>query len=224
MRIKLFRIMEDRTLATQIRVKREELGMSVEDLAREARISLLYARALEAGEWRVFTAKVYAHGVLRRMIGVIEPDDGAEFFETFNREWPPTAGRKMTSSAGGDNMARGDTLFLLTPRRLGALIVAIAFLAILGFWGLRLAVFAAPPSLSIEIPADLIRAPRPMIAVRGTTEKESRLTVNGRELTIDERGNFDQEIELPLGANRLEFVSESRFGKISKEVRYVLVQ
>ena len=210
-------------LAVQLREKREALGMEVDDLAREARVSALYVRALEEGDWRVFPAKVYARGALGRIVGVIEPNDGTALLEMLNREWPREPKGK-SAAAGGESGIRREPLFLLTPGRLGALLAAGVLVAILGFWGVRLVVFAAPPSLAIESPADRIALSGPITKVKGVTEKESRLTVNGRELTIDERGNFDQGIQLPLGANRLEFVSESRFGKISKELRYVLMQ
>lgn len=195
--------------------------MTVGDLARAAHVSPDYARALEDGDWRTFVAKVYARGTLLRILGVIRPEEQRLIWEAFNREWPP---EQQAYAHRRETRRQGEARFLLTPGRLGALAAAGLALAILGFWSARLFVFAARPSLAVESPADRSRIAKPLARVKGSTEKESRLTVNGRELRIDERGNFDEEIELPLGANSLRFISESRFGKVSEEVRYILME
>jgi hypothetical protein len=60
--------------------------------------------------------------------------------------------------------------------------------------------------------------------VAGSTEKESSLTVNGRELTLDERGGFNESIELPPGSVSLHFTSRNRFGKTQTVVRNIFVR
>jgi len=210
-------------LAINLCERRKALGMSVDDLAREARVSALYARALEEGDWDVFPAKIYARGILMRIAGVLEPGDGAAFLEMLDREWLFYAKKKSVAAIGQSGVRR-EPLFLLTPGGLRAILAGGILLAILGFLGVRLVVFTAPPSLAVLSPEDRAALAGPTVRARGTTEKESRLTVNGRELTIDERGNFDEEIELPLGPNRLQFISESRFGKVTREVRHILMR
>ncbi|MEK7541309.1 MAG: helix-turn-helix domain-containing protein [Patescibacteria group bacterium] len=211
------------TLGTELRQRREALGMSIDDLAREAKVAARDIRALEEGQCQVFPAKVYAQGALRR-IGRVFARDGAEaLMEAFNREW--AAGSAGAAGPAGEAPRRRPSAGIrLTPRRLGAVAAAAFSLFLLGFWGMRLSAFTLSPALSVDSPRDHSRVSTPTMEVRGTTEKESRLTVNGREITIDERGAYRENIELPLGTNRLEFVSESRFGKTSREVRYVFVE
>lgn len=195
------------------------LGMGIDDVAREARVSAQYIRALEESAYHLFPAKVYAQGAVRRMSRVFESADADALVAILNREWPqePPPGTYRASGA-----PRAAARF--TPRSVGALAAAVFVLFLFGFWGLRVLAFAAPPVLVIENPPDRSRAGTPVISIRGRTEKESALTVNGREMRIDERGNFSEDIELQIGVNVLRFVSESRFGKTSEEARYVLVE
>ncbi len=112
----------------------------------------------------------------------------------------------------------------ITPRRLlsvfgGILLLFFAWFLVSGLIG-----FTAAPSLRIEEPTREATTDKPMITVRGTTEKESQLTVNGREITMDEHGAFNQDIELIPGLNMLHFLAQNRFGKITEETRYVVVE
>lgn len=209
----------------ELRVKREALGMTIEDIAREARIASRYVEALETGAYGAFPAKVYAQGAVRRLARIFGGDP-QELLVALEREWAGEAaeGTRSIYYNGQGKKTWSSRSFFLTPRRVWGIAGGAILAALIGFWGARLFVFASPPALAIESPADRSRISRPTVAVKGFTEKESGLTVNGREVTIDERGGFDEEIELQLGVNRLQFVSESRFGKMSEEVRYVLVE
>lgn len=210
-------------LGTHLREKRESLGMSIDGLAREARISRRYIMALEQGEYGVFPAKVYARGALEQVMRICESEDSSELLKILEAEWPPDTKRWAPIPGRGGDLREGG-IFLVTPQRLGLIAAGGLILGLMAFWGARVAVFATPLSLSVESPEDRSRAEQSIVAVKGSAERESRLTVNGRELTLDERGSFNEEIELTLGVNELLFVSESRFGKVSKEVRYVLVE
>ncbi|KKT72228.1 MAG: hypothetical protein UW69_C0099G0010 [Microgenomates group bacterium GW2011_GWA2_44_7] len=48
--------------------------------------------------------------------------------------------------------------------------------------------------------------------------------MNGREITIDGLGNFEENLELAVGLHILEFLSENRFGKVSKEMRRIIIK
>lgn len=216
------------SLGEELRERREALGMAVGDVARAAHVSIEFVQALEENAYHRFPARVYAQGALRRLSHVFGGQDGEVLVALLNREWPqdgdgyahgmqaPASGRRQVHRLFSD--------FRLTPQKTGMLFAAISVLGILGFLGLRLSVFTLPPRLVVESPMPYSRIGAPAAIIKGTTEKESRLTVNGREIRIDERGMFLEPMELPLGTNRLEFISESKFGKMSRKVRYVLVE
>ncbi|MBI2053317.1 MAG: helix-turn-helix domain-containing protein [Candidatus Sungbacteria bacterium] len=211
-------------LGERLRQAREEMRMTPETLGRETRISSRYIRALESGDWRAFSAKVYAQGALKRVIEVCRMEDAEFLINALDQEWeaafPETRSLPRSSLK---NLAYPRS-FRLTPRRIGIGTAVGLLVLVAGFWGIRLVAFAAPPLLRLAEPADHAGYESFAVSVRGRTEKESRLTVNGRELTLDERGNFDEKIELPQGAHELEFVSRNRFGKEQTVVRHIFVK
>ena len=213
------------SLGEDLCAHREAVGMSVEDMAREIKTAPRYVRALEAGEWREFGAKVYAQGVARRMGRAFGAEYGDQCARMCGREWDNFFGTGVARPAAARQRNRNSRFALtLTPRRLGGIAVAGFVLALAGFLAIRIAVFAAAPALAIREPADKRLVHGSRVRVAGSTEKESRLTVNGRSITIDESGHFNEEIELQSGLTRLEFISEDRFGKKSQAERFVVSQ
>ncbi|TSD04858.1 MAG: XRE family transcriptional regulator [Parcubacteria group bacterium Greene0714_36] len=210
------------SLGEELRSRREALGMAVEDLARAAHVSAESVVALEEGDYHHFPAKVYAQGAVRCIAHIFGNRDSEMLAGLLNREWPDAKTRVSPASSG--EIRRPFAGLFLTPRKTGIFAVSLFSFFILGFWGLRLFIFTAPPLLIVESPVSHSRITSPTAVVAGTTEKESHLTVNGREIRIDERGAFREDIELPIGTNRLEFVTESRFGKTSRDVRHILVE
>ena len=211
------------TLGEQMRAMREGFGLSIDALARMTSVSPRQIRALEQGEYGVFGAKVYAKGVLKKALLVMAPENDDELMRALDREWRIfSPGEPQYGESAGT--AHKSNAFYLTPARVGIALAAVALAIFIFFAGGRLIRFSTSPLLSVDEPTDKSVLQEPMILARGRTEKESKLTVNGRELTIDGEGHFEERIELQPGVNRLTFLSENRFGKQSHITKYVVVE
>lgn len=206
-----------------IRRRREALGISVEELSRQTQIPQKYILAFENGKLGFFSAKVYAAGYLNKILAAISVENKDELIKEFNEEWLSLASFQEKEDAVLARRPLG-RIFSFTPRRLSILAAGIALFVLLLFFGYRLMVFVRLPPLIIEMPRDKIVQEERIIKIKGGTERESRLTVNGREIKINESGIFEDEIEAIKGVNVLEFVAEDRFGKQTKEIRHVLVK
>ncbi len=209
-------------LGQRMSAMREELGLSVEALARMIAASPKYIRALESGDYALFGAKVYALGVLKKMLAVMDTEDQHDLIRTLNNEW----NRHLPGGGQREERERieGARTFYMTPTRAGIILAAAALVLFVFFAGSRIIRFSAPPLLAVDEPRDTTAVGEPTISVKGRTEKESKLTVNGRELIIDSQGNFRETLQLQSGLNRLNFLSENRFGKQSEITRYVVVE
>lgn len=210
------------TLGSYLRACREERGLSVDEVARELKVAPRYVSALEEDAYELFPAKIYAHGFLKRMLILLAGEEQDSCMQWFQDEWA----RRM---AGKDRRPiqlprQTKTFFTVTPRRLAWVFGSIALIAFLILLGMQLAHFTGAPRLVLEEPRDQFAADQPMVRVRGTTEKESQLTVNGREIIIDGVGYFHTEIQLQPGFNELEFIVKNRFGKETKVIRRGVAQ
>lgn len=217
-------VKEPQTLGERLRARREALGLEIKSIAEDIQMPAKYIRALEADDYEPFSAKVYAHGFLKKLLDVltIKGEDRERMLKEFDNEWGVRTYHVHREAAGIPENRGNEPL--VTPRRIGVAVIGIILLAILIFLGWRLVRFVGNPALLVDEPSDELALEKPSVRVRGRAERESQLTVNGRELRIDETGNFDEEIELLAGLNILEFVVEDRFRRENRDVKYILVR
>lgn len=212
------------SLGEDLRAHREQAGMSVEDMARAIKMPARSVRAVEEGAWREFSARVYAQGVARRMGKAFGAEYGDQCAVSCGREWDDFFGVAPRSPAGAGHGSGASRFFALTPARLGTLAAGGAASVLIGFLAFRIADFAGSPDLVILAPDDRTIVQGPLVRIAGRTEKESGLTLNGREISINQDGNFDTKIEAQSGLNLFQFESVNRFGKKSEAARYIVVQ
>lgn len=56
-----------------------------------------------------------------------------------------------------------------------------------------------------------------VVKVNGNAENAIKLTLNGREISIDEKGNFDETIALMPGYNIVNVTAQDKFGYMDKK-------
>ncbi len=211
------------TLGEQLRERRLASGFSIETLAQEIKTSPERIEAFEDNRFfYAFSAKVYARGLLKQITHVIAPDAQHAILAAFENEWGIYTHHQKPQQVSLPQSSHGK--LYITPQRIGFIVFVLLFSVFGIFLSLRLHDFLGLPELSIAEPAQETQVSQPVILLRGKTEKESKLTVNGRDLTIDEVGNFRENIELTPGVNMLEIIARNKFGKERKDIRYVVVQ
>lgn len=209
-------------VSEQLLAWRRSAGITVEQIAAELNMRPQIIRAFEADDMSVFSARVYAVGYLRHMTGHFAIPDGDKLVDALRREWEDK--RENVRAPVSLRAMNKWRKWYVTPRRLFGMIGICALLFFLWLLGTQLIGFTSAPRLSIKEPAANKVVDAPIIRLQGSTDKESQLTVNGREITMNEHGDFDQEIELISGLNKLDFLVQNRFGKVSQETRYIVVR
>jgi len=204
-------------------MRREELGLKITELAEEIQAPQRYIEALEEDRYvEVFSAKVYALGFLKKLLLSLAVSETDPYLQELTSEWDiHTFRNKKELTTIPQN---GIQSAWVTPQRLGLGIGALFLVSFLLFFGFRFTRFLGTPEIIVDEPKDESVFEEPTIRVKGKTEKESHLTVNGREITIDGLGNFEENLELAVGLHILEFLSENRFGKVSKEMRRIIIK
>lgn len=213
---------EQETLGERLRKRREALGFSINQLAREIQAPARFLQGLEEDNYEIFPAKVYAQGFLRKFLEVISFPETDNFLKEFDAEWEVRTFRNRRGISSLP-VAKFSSMYF-TPQRLGMIFGSGALFLILLMLGIQLLRFVSSPAIKLDGPEDRAVLEEPLVHVKGKTEKESQLTVNGREIKIDGSGFFDEMIEVGAGLNALEFLVKDRFGKETKVVRYVLVK
>ncbi|KKU04367.1 MAG: hypothetical protein UX07_C0039G0004 [Parcubacteria group bacterium GW2011_GWA2_45_30] len=212
------------SLGTRLGALRESEKLTREQVAREIGAPPLLIRALEEDDYAALPAQIYAMGYCKKYLNFLQVEDEEKeaILSELRAELEVSVINKTSNLA--PLQERNSASKYLRPFKIPALLGALAALIFLGYVAARLGNFLGKPELSITEPVRETTVNVPFTFLRGKVEKESHLTVNGREITIDQYGNFDARFELATGLNILEFWVEDRFGKINKEVRYVLVK
>jgi len=75
--------------------------------------------------------------------------------------------------------------------------------------------YARGPQITINDPADGSSTQNSTIVIHGNVERANNITLNGKAISIDEQGNFNQTIVIFAGANTITFEAHDQFGRVA---------
>ncbi len=111
----------------------------------------------------------------------------------------------------------------LNQRNFILVLVGIILAAIAGFFIYQFKLLRSPSLIVTSPPAD-IAVSSYSFELRGRTDPEADLTMNGRPLYSGASGEFTEKVQLVKGVNRMEFEAKNRYGKTTKITRYIVVK
>ena len=111
----------------------------------------------------------------------------------------------------------------LNQRNFVFAVAGIVLAAIAGFFLYEFK-FLRAPSLEILNPANDMTVSVIAFDVRGRSDPDADVTLNGRPLFAGDNGEFTERIYPVKGVNRLEFQAKNRYGKATSVTRYLVVR
>ena len=102
--------------------------------------------------------------------------------------------------------------------------IAILLAGFLGYLAWQVNGILQPPKLTVFTPADGLISNKPITLVQGETEKEARLTVNGKEAMLNDHGKFEIPMDLSNGVNTITISAIKKHGKVTTITRHVIVK
>ncbi len=85
------------------------------------------------------------------------------------------------------------------------------------YTGIKAGPLLRGPQITVTSPAPGAVSSGGRVAVIGTAENVSYLTLSGRQIFVDERGIFNEVVLVPWGYTILEIVGSDRFGRETRE-------
>ncbi len=210
------------SLAEHMHTWRTSTGLSVEEVAAQLSVRPQVVEAFEQGDYRIFPARVYASGNLKRITDHFSIPRADVLADILRAEWEEKGSAQRLFVRAFPR--RRSNRFFVTPRRLMGAVGSVGLLFFGWFLIVQIMGFTGAPVLAIIEPRLDAQQEIPIVRIAGTTEKESQLTVNGRDIKMNEKGEFNEIIELPYGISALHFLVQNRFGKITQETRYVVIK
>lgn len=103
-------------------------------------------------------------------------------------------------------------------------IIALVLVALLGYGVLEARHLIAGPSIELTVPSDYTSFPDGFIRISGRARNTENLSLNGGPLLIDEKGQFEETIELARGGSGiLSLTATDRFGRSVTERRTIFI-
>jgi len=203
----------------RLRELRRKHGMTLNDLSKQTKISKKHLQALEECRFKdLKMATVYQKNFVREYVEAlgVEPEP---FIKQYLIE-------EMLESKKGKHPHKtikfNPLNFLPSIIRYG-LIIIIA-LILVGYLGWQVKQIVEPPNLLIHYPQEGYITEEKQLIIKGGTDKEASLTINGQEIGHDEQGNFEETIDLTIGVNTITVIAQKKHGKTTTKVRHVVLK
>lgn len=198
---------------------REELKFDLKKVSELSQISTKYLIALENNNFKILpTAKAHRLAYVREYARIVNlsPESCWEQFiaeggmKNSDNEHPRTTIKRMPFTS--------ISIFLRNSVLVGGVLVFVIYMVT------QIAGIMRPPDLSIFAPAEGFVLNLPSTTLQGQTEKETKLTVNGQDVMVDEEGKFQLKMDLSEGVNTITVEAIKKHGKSSLITRHVVVK
>lgn len=207
------------TIGVRLQQKREESGLTIEQVSDEVKIRPRYLEALEQGNYDVFPSSVYIKGFLRNYAKFLNIDSD-KAVALYRREFE---GRKEDGLAQANGPIK-EPKFIISPTHVVAGVFGIMLVILFGYLYRQYQQFAAPPFLEIISPRDGFETKEDIVTIEGLTESGSAVKINDQGIQTDALGNFKVTVSLREGSNQIKIASENGIGKKSENYLNVFLK
>jgi hypothetical protein len=111
---------------------------------------------------------------------------------------------------------------MITPKQIHWFLGGLVMVGFLTYLGFEVLAFARSPLLILEVPREDLTVEEASLTIKGTTSRDSRLFINREEVSVNDKGYFEEKINLQPGLNILNFEAVNRAGKRTYVQRKVI--
>lgn len=209
------------TLGEKLKMSRLDRRITLNEASRNTKIQVRYLENLENGEYSKLPADVYSKGFLRNYalyLG-LNPEKVVALFDK-----EKGIQRNIHKDVGDEKKDKKVKVsrFIITPKIIGALAVsAIVFLAFFYLYN-EFDNFVSTPRLVIKHPLETHETIYDShIYFEGVTDEDNEISINGRKVSVNDKGVFSSDISLQKGVNPIVIRAVNRFGKESKKEYFI---
>jgi len=217
------KIQPSKRVCLRLKEAREAADMTIEQVSLDTKIDKRYIKALEECHFEELPeAKVYRKNFIKlylRAIGI----NPTSFVKQYTIE--EEGGEKTEQNTQHLPTARLRTYhFRNIPFVLRTSILACVVLLLVGYLALQVKHIVEPPTLVLFTPEHGEVTKEKTIIIKGQTEPEVQITINGNTVVNDDEGIFEESIDLTAGVNEIQIAANKKYGKQTQETRHVVLQ
>lgn len=199
--------------------KRLEKKFSLDDVHKFVKIHPQFLKALEEGEYKVFSNKIHATGFLKNYAEFLELDV-TKLLGLWRREYAGYFDKKKESPKKSKRLEPAKILF--TPGLVLSVIAVVLVFLFFGYLFYQYRSYSGAPKLEIYTPQNSIVVNSEILDVTGKTDRDSVLLINNQRVLLDKDGSFVTSLKLKEGLNTLSFLSVNKLGRETEEIRTII--
>ena len=197
----------------QIRLKKK---ISLAAIARQTKIPLKTLQALEANRFDQLPPPTFIKGFIKKYLQVLDVSP-QRALALFRRDYAFHQKTQILPSG----LVHPPATSSWTPKKTFFLGLFLFLLLLTSYLYLQFRSFSQPPPLTVLQPEENQLVTRKTVVLKGKTDPDATLQVNGQTLTLQPDGSFQQEYVLSLGEEVLVFTATSRRGKTTTVTRHL---
>jgi hypothetical protein len=208
-------------LGERFRLARIGAKIEIEDAAETLSINPKYLEALEKGQLHKLPAGIYRKNIVvsyARLLGLGEE----EVVESFGRE--DAGEREERRRSVFSRKIPHISYFLPTPKIIRSAVLIIVVMACVSYLGVCTNKIVSPPKLVVYAPESDLVTDRANIEIKGLTEPEAEVVINGESVLTDRSGNFAMTVNLKNGLNTILVSAQKKYSPKNSITKQVIVK
>ena len=189
---------------------------SLAHLEEITKIRRSFLEAIEKEKWEVLPSFSTVLGFVKSLSTALEIDANLAV-AVLKRDYPP---KKLNINPKPDVASK----FTWSPKLTFIVGIAIALTIIFGYLGFQYYRFISPPSLSVDSPRENQVIRGGSVLVFGSTDSDSKITVNNQPVIVNDDGKFSLSLEVASQTNEINIIAVSRSGKSTTVSRKIVVE
>ena len=210
-----------RTVGEILKQARTSKKLTFERIESRIKIRKKYLEALEENAWHKLPSLAYIKGFLKNYSNFLDLNSD-EILAVFRREYKFEEKEEVIPSGISANLKA--SIVRLTPQSVflivGGLFLMIFFINL--FFQYRAII--SPPNLNVEKPLEGEILKSTSLVVSGKTDPDATLSINSKQIVLNEKGEFKETFNLLAGVNTIQIESVSKHGKKRTITRTVTVE
>lgn len=205
-----------KTVGQILKENRKEKQIGLDQIAQETKIRKRFLVALEKDDYRPFSSVATIKGFIKnytQLLGL----DSEKILAIFKRDYRRNQEQKLILQPGVDL----EKQFKWNPKKSLILVIALFVIAFSSYLIHQYYGLLGKPGLEIYSPENNKQVIEEQLIIKGKTDLDNSVSVNGNLIQINNQGEFNYRLKLISGENKIVIEVTNRLGRKTREIRHV---
>ena len=212
------RLSNAESFGEKLRQARLFKSLRLEDIAKKINISAKYLNALEEEDLDNLPSGVYQKNFLKEYTNYLGLD-----YSELNKKLETISDNNSFHNPFSQKIVK-KSRFLVFPKIIRNSLIAIAVLSCFLYLVFYFQKIVSAPKLIVTQPEKNLLLRKNNFEIKGETEKEAEVTINGELILNNNNGFFSQTINLKQGLNNIIIKAKKKYSQEQTITRQILVE